>query len=107
AEEILVLDRHELAAGKLAAAFSRMKSRDLFDLRGLLEATTLDLGRLRRRCSGRRRTSGSTAGCRTRPHDVAGGMRNAYSQTGSMSRAGQRTMVPSRPSSLTITSGDG
>ena len=47
AEGILVLERHELAAGKLAAAFSRRKSRDLFDLRALLESDSFDGDRLR------------------------------------------------------------
>lgn len=46
AEEILLLDEHELAAGKLAAAFSRTKSRDLFDLDGLFRRG-LDVERLR------------------------------------------------------------
>lgn len=47
AEGIIVLERHELAAGKLAAAFSRRKSRDLFDLRALLGSESFDLDRLR------------------------------------------------------------
>lgn len=47
AESIAVLDVYELAAGKLAAAFSREKSRDLFDLRALLERGDLNIERLR------------------------------------------------------------
>jgi predicted nucleotidyltransferase component of viral defense system len=47
AESITVLDTYELAAGKLAAAFSREKSRDLFDLRALLAPDNLDVKRLR------------------------------------------------------------
>lgn len=42
-----MLDVHELAAGKLAALFGRAASRDLFDVRELLAATTLDPERLR------------------------------------------------------------
>lgn len=45
--EVPMLDVHELAAGKLAALFGRAASRDLFDVRELLTATTLDLERLR------------------------------------------------------------
>lgn len=43
AAEILVLDLHELAAGKLAALFARQASRDLFDVHHLL--TQSQLGR--------------------------------------------------------------
>lgn len=42
-----MLDLHELAAGKLAALFGRAASRDLFDVRELLAATTLDPEQLR------------------------------------------------------------
>ncbi len=44
---IPMLDRHELAAGKLAALFSRNASRDLFDTRELLRVGGLDRRRLR------------------------------------------------------------
>jgi predicted nucleotidyltransferase component of viral defense system len=44
---ILVLDDHELAAGKLAALVARSASRDLFDARELLRRGTLDARRLR------------------------------------------------------------
>jgi len=47
ADGVLMLERHELAAGKLAAAFSRKKSRDLFDLRALLDSSVIDMERLR------------------------------------------------------------
>lgn len=43
----LVLDVHELAAGKLAAAFGRRKSRDLFDFDGLFRHVLFDMERLR------------------------------------------------------------
>jgi hypothetical protein len=42
-----VLDIHELAAGKLAALFSRSASRDLFDIHNLLREPGLDVTRLR------------------------------------------------------------
>jgi predicted nucleotidyltransferase component of viral defense system len=42
-----VLDKHELAAGKLAALFGRTASRDLFDARELLHRGGLDRERLR------------------------------------------------------------
>lgn len=42
-----MLDVHELAAGKLAALFGRAASRDLFDVRELLAAKSLDPERLR------------------------------------------------------------
>lgn len=45
--EVPMLDVHELAAGKLAALFGRAASRDLFDVRELLVATTFDPERLR------------------------------------------------------------
>jgi len=47
AKEIAVVDRHELAAGKLAALCSRNASRDIFDARELLRRTDLDRGKLR------------------------------------------------------------
>ncbi len=45
--DVPVLDVHELAAGKLAALFSRNASRDLFDVRELLRRGGLDGARLR------------------------------------------------------------
>ncbi len=47
AKEIAVVDRHELAAGKLAALCSRNASRDIFDTRALLCRTDLEPGKLR------------------------------------------------------------
>lgn len=47
ATRIAVVDRHELAAGKLAALCARRASRDLFDARELLRRTDLDRSRLR------------------------------------------------------------
>ncbi len=47
AKEIVVVDRHELAAGKLAALCSRNASRDIFDARELLRRGDLDRGKLR------------------------------------------------------------
>lgn len=47
ATHVPVLDLHELAAGKLAALFSRNASRDLFDVCTLLRASILDWSRLR------------------------------------------------------------
>jgi len=47
AKAVPVLDRHELAAGKLAALVARGAARDLFDSRALLSDTSLDLARLR------------------------------------------------------------
>jgi hypothetical protein len=44
---IPLLDQHELAAGKLAALFSRDASRDLFDTRELLRRGGLDRRKLR------------------------------------------------------------
>ena len=44
---IEVLDLHELAAGKLAALFSRRAARDLFDCHLMLRSTHLDRNRLR------------------------------------------------------------
>jgi predicted nucleotidyltransferase component of viral defense system len=45
--QVPLLDIHELAAGKLAALFGRAASRDLFDVRELLTATSLEAARLR------------------------------------------------------------
>ena len=47
AREIAVLDRHELAAGKLAALVARNASRDIFDARELLRRSDLDRDKLR------------------------------------------------------------
>lgn len=47
AREIAVVDRHELAAGKLAALVARKASRDIFDARELLRRTDLDRDKLR------------------------------------------------------------
>jgi predicted nucleotidyltransferase component of viral defense system len=47
ATHIPVLDMHELAAGKLAALFSRHQARDLFDSHELLSSGNLDPERLR------------------------------------------------------------
>lgn len=47
ARDILVLDDHELAAGKLAALFGRDASRDLFDAHVLLRRRDLDVAKLR------------------------------------------------------------
>jgi len=47
ASRIVLLDEHELAAGKLAALVARSASRDLFDARELLRRGTLDARRLR------------------------------------------------------------
>ncbi len=47
AERILVLDEHELAAGKLAALVARSASRDLFDARELLRRPPIDAAKLR------------------------------------------------------------
>lgn len=47
ASRIVLLDEHELAAGKLAALVARSASRDLFDARELLRAGTLETHRLR------------------------------------------------------------
>jgi predicted nucleotidyltransferase component of viral defense system len=47
AEQIRVLDIHELAAGKLAALFARHASRDLFDSHYLLTHSKLDREKLR------------------------------------------------------------
>ena len=44
---IAVVDRHELAAGKLAALCSRNASRDIFDARELLRRTDLEESKLR------------------------------------------------------------
>lgn len=47
AKRILLLDDHELAAGKLAALVARSASRDVFDARELLRPGTLDVRKLR------------------------------------------------------------
>jgi predicted nucleotidyltransferase component of viral defense system len=47
ANQIPVLDLHELAAGKLAALMARHASRDLFDVHHPLTQTSLDLEKLR------------------------------------------------------------
>ena len=47
AAQVPVLDVHELAAGKLAALFSRTAGRDLFDVRELLQLGGLEPARLR------------------------------------------------------------
>jgi predicted nucleotidyltransferase component of viral defense system len=47
AKEIIVADRHELAAGKLAALCSRNARRDVFDAHELLGRIDLDRGKLR------------------------------------------------------------
>lgn len=47
ATQVLVLDRHELAAGKLAALCARTAGRDIFDARELLLRGDLDRERLR------------------------------------------------------------
>lgn len=48
--EILLLDIHELGAGKLAALFSRHASRDLFDTHELLTKQPLDFEKFRTIC---------------------------------------------------------
>lgn len=45
--DVLVLDEHELAAGKLVALLARAATRDLFDAHQLLTTRTLDTERLR------------------------------------------------------------
>jgi predicted nucleotidyltransferase component of viral defense system len=47
AKQIAIVDRHELAAGKLAALCARNASRDIFDARELLRRTDLDRDKLR------------------------------------------------------------
>jgi len=47
ARQIAVVDRHELAAGKLAALVARNASSDIFDARELLRRTELDRDKLR------------------------------------------------------------
>jgi predicted nucleotidyltransferase component of viral defense system len=47
ARQILVLDAHELVAGKLAALLARRASRDLFDTREVGSRLTLDVEKLR------------------------------------------------------------
>lgn len=46
-KEILVLDEHELAGGKLAALLARRTGRDLFDAHALLQQQNLDPERIR------------------------------------------------------------
>lgn len=47
AQQVPVLDIHELAAGKIAALLARNASRDLFDTRELLKRPEIDQGKLR------------------------------------------------------------
>ncbi len=47
ATQVMILDDHELAAGKLAALVARSASRDIFDARELLRRPNLDRGQLR------------------------------------------------------------
>jgi hypothetical protein len=47
ARDIKVLDLHELAAGKLAALFSRSASRDIYDTTRIFESQALQLDKLR------------------------------------------------------------
>jgi hypothetical protein len=47
AKQVVIVDRHELAAGKLAALCSRNASRDIFDARELLRRDDIDHGKLR------------------------------------------------------------
>jgi predicted nucleotidyltransferase component of viral defense system len=47
ATQVLVVDEHELAAGKLAALVARSASRDVFDARELLRRPGLDRAKLR------------------------------------------------------------
>jgi hypothetical protein len=47
ATQVLVVDEHELAAGKLAALVARSASRDIFDARELLRRPGLDRAKLR------------------------------------------------------------
>lgn len=47
AENVLLLDEHELAAGKLAALLARSASRDVFDAREILRRQDLDVDKLR------------------------------------------------------------
>ncbi len=47
ATQVLILDDHELAAGKLAALVARSASRDVFDARELLRRPNLDRAKLR------------------------------------------------------------
>jgi predicted nucleotidyltransferase component of viral defense system len=47
AERVPVVDIHELAAGKLAALFSRNAGRDLYDVRNLFAEMSMDQKRLR------------------------------------------------------------
>src|SRR5690606_11392888 len=47
ANDIPILDKHELAAGKLTALFSRNSARDLFDVHKMLLGGGMDVERLR------------------------------------------------------------
>lgn len=47
AKQIVLIDRHELAAGKLAALCARNASRDIFDARELLRRNDIDRDKLR------------------------------------------------------------
>jgi predicted nucleotidyltransferase component of viral defense system len=47
AAPVNILDRHELAAGKMAALLARSASRDVFDAHALLAAPGMDLAKLR------------------------------------------------------------
>jgi predicted nucleotidyltransferase component of viral defense system len=47
AKQVLMLERHELAAGKLTALFTRNASRDIFDALQLLQRTDTDRKKLR------------------------------------------------------------
>ncbi len=44
---VLILDEHEIAAGKIAALLARNASRDLFDTREILRSKQLDMKKLR------------------------------------------------------------
>ena len=59
-EDYLLLDVHELAAGKLAALIDRSAARDLYDAVRLLSMPGLDRGRLR---------TGLAAHARMNPHN--------------------------------------
>jgi hypothetical protein len=47
ASQVLVLDEHELAAGKIAALLARHAARDLFDVHRILRTGNLDMKKLR------------------------------------------------------------
>ena len=48
ADKVLIMDIHELAAGKLAALLARRQARDLFDSHAILHMGNLDQDRLRK-----------------------------------------------------------